>query len=180
MKIQMIKKLGIVSCLAVACAVVSPSVVRAQSGFTFQWGTEKENILAYCIDNASAGSHSRYYLEVQPQKFKVSEILIVYNERWNSFNERNGNFDTSEIKLRKNSDCRGGQDIEIESATWDKENRRITIVPKEAIPSKTSLYVVLSNVRNPDYSGFYKFTGRVLRSDVPVPEPIGTWMITLD
>jgi hypothetical protein len=182
MKIQMIKKLGILSCLAVACAVISPSAVRAQAneGFTLQWGNSKDNILGYCLDNGISNRSDRYYLEVKPQKFKYSEIIITYSKDNNEFNERSGSFDPTDIKLRVTDQCRGGKDLEIESATWDKETRRVTIVPKEAIPSKTNIRVVLSNVRNPDYSGFYKFNASVLRSDVPVPEYIGTWMITLD
>ena len=176
MKIQMLKKLGIVSCLAVACAVVFPSIVRAQSnaGLTLQWSNNKDNILDYCLDNGSSGQSDRYYLEIQPQKFKFSEIIINYPEHFN------GKFDPEEIKLRVTGECRGGKELAIESATWDKDTRRVTIIPKEAIPSKTALRVVLSNVRNPDYSGFYRMDGSVLRSDVPVPVFIGTWMITLD
>ncbi|MCX5935523.1 MAG: DUF2808 domain-containing protein [Pseudanabaena sp. LacPavin_0818_WC45_MAG_42_6] len=96
------------------------------------------------------------------------------------FWRNNGSFDTSDMKLRVTDQCRGGRDLEIESATWDKETRRITIIPKEAIPSKTAIRAVLSNVRNPDFSGFYQFDGRVMRFDVPVPEYIGSWVITLD
>ena len=176
MKIQMIKKLGIVSCLAVACVAFAPSIVRAQgnAGFTLQWGNEKDNILDYCLDNSGSGRSSRYYLEIQPQKFKFSEIIITYPEHFN------GKFDTEDIKLRVTTDCRGGKEVAIETPVWDKETRRLTIVPKEAIPSKTPLRVVLSNVRNPDYSGFYKLDARVLRADVPVPVVVGSWMITLD
>lgn len=175
MKIQMIKKLGIVSCLAVACAVISPSVVRAQSNAGFiLFGGIRDNALDYCLDNGTSNRTDRYYLEVKPQKFKVSEIIITYPDHFN------GSFDTSDIKLRVTAQCREGTDLAIESVTWDKETRRITIVPKEAIPAGKSLRAVLSNVRNPDYSGFYKFDGRVLRADVPVPVYIGSWVITLD
>jgi hypothetical protein len=175
MKIQMIKKLGIVSCLAVACAVVSPSVVRAQSNAGFiLFGGIKDSALDYCLDNGSSGRSDRYYLEIKPQKFKVSEVIITYPEHFT------GSFDTSDMKLRVTDQCRGGKDLEIESATWDKETRRVTIVPKEAIPSKTALRVVLSNVRNPDYSGFYQLDARVMRADIPVPVYVGSWVITLD
>ena len=175
MKIQMIKKLGIVSCLAAACAVISPNMVRAQgnSGFIL-FGGPKDGALDYCLDNGASSRSDRYYLEVKPQSFKVSEVLISYPEHFN------GSFDTSDMKLRITNQCRGGKDIEIESATWDKESRRITIIPKEAIPAKTPLRVVLSNVRNPNFSGFYQFDARLLRADIPVPVYVGSWVITLD
>jgi hypothetical protein len=175
MKIQMIKKLGIVSCLAIAAAVFSPSAAHAgcNAGFII-FGGIKDNALDYVLDSCTSGRTDRYYLEIKPQKFKVSEVIITYPEHFN------GSFDTDDMKLRVTADALGGKDLEIASATWDKETRRITIVPKEAIPSKTPLRVVLSNVRNPEYSGFYQLDGRVMRADVPVPVYIGSWMITID
>jgi len=175
MKIQMIKKLGIVSCLAVVCALISPSAVRAQSNAGFiLFGGVKDNALDYCLDSGTSSRYDRYYLEIKPQNFKVSEIIISYPDHFS------GSFDTSDMKLRITDQCRGGKELEVASATWDKESRRVTIVPKEAIPSKTALRVVLSNVRNPDYSGFYQLDARVLRADVPVPVYVGSWVITLD
>ena len=175
MKIHMIKKLGIASCLSIACAIVSPAVVRAQSNAGFiLFGGVKDSALDYCLDNGTSSRNDRYYLEVRPQSFKVSEVIITYPDHFN------GSFDTDDIKLRVTGQCRGGKDLEIASATWDKETRRVTVIPKEAIPAKTALRVVLSNVRNPDYGGFYQFDGRVLRADVPVPVYIGSWVITLD
>lgn len=183
MKSQMIKKLGIVSCLALACAVVSPSVVRAQSNAgIILFGNSKEAALDYCLDSGISSRNDRYYLEVKPQNYKVSEIIITYDGNINQFNERNGGFDASDVKLRVTSQCRDGKELEIQSATWDKESRRLTVVPKENIPAKTSLRVVLSNVRNPEYSGFYKFDATVLRNDGvgSVPVYVGSWLITLD
>jgi hypothetical protein len=184
MKIQMIKKFGILSCLALACAVVSPSVVRAQtnSGIIL-FGNRDETALEYCLDSGVSGRSDRYYLKVDSQKFKISEILITYNGNYNKFNENNGNFDTSEIKLRVASKCKeGGRELEVKSSTWDKEGRRLTIVPKEDIPAQTPIQVVLSYVRNPDVGGFYKFNARVVRNDgIGTLSPlIGTWIITFD
>jgi hypothetical protein len=177
MKIQMIKKLSILCCMAVACAVVSPSVVRAQSNAgIILFGNSKDAALDYCLDSGVSNRTDRYYLEIKPQNYKISEIIINYPDHFN------GSFDPSDMKLRVTSQCRDGKDIEIQSAAWDKDTRRITVIPKENIPSKTSLRVVLSNVRNSDYSGFYKFDGTVLRNDGvgSVPIYIGSWIITLD
>ncbi|MDX2256429.1 MAG: DUF2808 domain-containing protein [Pseudanabaenaceae cyanobacterium bins.39] len=175
MKIQMLKKLGVISCLSLACAVVAPSVVRAQSNSGFiLFGGVKDSALDYCLDNGAGGRNDRYYLEIKPQIFQISEVIITYPEHFN------GKFDPTDMKLRVTSQCRGGNDLEIASATWDQESRRITIIPKEAIPAKTSLRVVLSNVRNPDFGGFYQFDGRVLRADVPVPVYVGSWVITFN
>ena len=114
MKIKMIKQLGIVSCLTLACAVVSPSVVRAQSNAGFIiFGSAKDNALDYCLDSGNSGRSDRYYLEIKPQKFKVSEVIVTYPDHFN------GSFDTSDMKLRVTDQCRGGKDLEIESATWD-------------------------------------------------------------
>ena len=184
MKIPMIKKFGILSCLALACAVVSPSVVRAQSNAgIILFGNRDETALDYCLDSGVSGRTDRYYLKVDSQKFKISEILITYNGDYNKFNENNGYFDDSEVKLRVASKCKeGGRELEVKSATWDKEGRRLTIVPKEDIPAQTPVQVVLSYVRNPDVGGFYKFHGRVVRNDgiASLSPVIGTWIITFD
>ena len=75
MKIPMIKKFGILSCLALACAVVSPSVVRAQSNAgIILFGNRDETALDYCLDSGVSGRTDRYYLKVDSQKFKISEF----------------------------------------------------------------------------------------------------------
>jgi hypothetical protein len=165
MKIQMIKKLGIVSCLALASAMFLPAPAQAgcNAGFIL-FGGIKDNVLDYVLDNCNSGQTDRYYLEIKSQKFKVSEVIITYPEHFT------GSFDPSDMKLRATADAFGGKELAIESSVWDREARRITIIPKEAIPAKTPLRVVLSNVRNPDYSGFYQLDGRV----------IGSWMISFD
>jgi len=177
MKIQMIKKLGIIACLTVACGVVSASAVRAQSNAgIILFGGSKDAALDYCLDSGVSNRSDRYYLEIKPQNYKVSEIVITYPDHFN------GGFDTSDIKLRVTTQCRDGKELEVKSATWDKETRRVTIIPKDNIPAKTPLRVVLSNVRNPDYSGFYKLDATLLRNDGVgyVPVYVGSWLITLD
>jgi hypothetical protein len=184
MKIQMIKKFGILSCLALACAVASPSVVHAQSGAgILLFKDPRETVLDYCLDTGISGRTDRYYLKVDSQKFKISEILITYYVETNRFNENNGNFDTSEIKLRVASKCKeGGRELEVKSATWNKEGRVLTIVPKEDIPAGTPLQVVLSYVRNPDAGGFYRFNGILGRNDGigSLSPVIGTWVMSFD
>ena len=78
MKIQMIKKLGIVSCLAVACAVISPSVVRAQSNAGFiLFGGIRDNALDYCLDNGTSNRTDRYYLEVKRKSLKFQKLSLL-------------------------------------------------------------------------------------------------------
>lgn len=191
MKIQMIKKLGIVSCLTVACAVVLPTFIaptevsaQCNAGFILFGDNAKNNALDYCLDSCKPNQIDRYYLEIKPQKFKITEVILTYTQYPDNFDGRFGAFDKDNFKdnykLRVTGDCRGGKELEIESATWDKENRRITIIPKEPIPSKTALRVVLSDVRNANFGGFYQLDGRVMRGDIPKPEYIGSWFITLE
>ncbi|MEE3716435.1 DUF2808 domain-containing protein [Tumidithrix elongata RA019] len=178
MFIKVLHKLAASSCLVAGISLVGSvlpqtSFAQTNAGFIL-WGNTKDNALDYCLDQGSADRYDRYYLEVKSQKFKVSEVILTYPEHYT------GVFDQSGIELRLSSDCRSGKSIPLESATWDKENRRIVVVPKEAVPANTPMRLVLSNVRNPYFGGMFQLDARVMRADVPVPVYVGSWIIGID
>jgi hypothetical protein len=149
------------------------SLAQPNAGFIL-WGSAKDNALDYCLDQGSADRYDRYYLEVKSQKFKVSEVILTYPEYFT------GTFDPSGIELRLSGECRSGNIIPLESATLDKELRRIVVIPKDPIPANTSVRLVLSNVRNPYFGGLYQLDGRVMRADVPVPVYFGSWIVGIE
>jgi hypothetical protein len=72
----------------------------------------------------------------------------------------------------------GDKNLPLQSVSWDKENRRIEVITKEPIPAGRSLKLVLSNVKNPFYSGLYQFDARILGpADLPILRYIGSWVI---
>jgi hypothetical protein len=171
-----VHKLAAASVLIAGAGLVgSPlaSLAQPNAGFIL-WGSAKDNALDYCLDQGAADRYDRYYLEVKSQKFKVSEVILTYTDQFT------GTFDSSGIELRLSSDCRGGKSIPLESAVLDKETRRITVIPKDAIPANTPLRLVLSNVRNPYFGGLFQLDARVMRADVPVPVYIGSWIIGIE
>ncbi|NJK34731.1 MAG: DUF2808 domain-containing protein [Oscillatoriales cyanobacterium SM2_2_1] len=160
---------------SVAIASVGASSAQTNPGFIL-FGSNRDNALDYCLDSGQSSANDRYYLEVKPQKFKVSEIILSFPEHYT------GIIDTDLVELRVMSDgeCRGGKAIPITSAKLDQSSRRLVVIPKAEIPAETRLRVVLSNVRNPNNGGFFQIDARVLRADVPVPVYIGSYIMTIN
>jgi len=151
---------------------IAPTFAQTNAGFIL-FGNSRDVAMDYCLDSGSANQYDSYYLELKTQKFKYSEVIVTYPEHFNPM------IDFAAIELYQNSECRGGKKIAIESAQWDKEARRITVIPREPIPANTPVRLVLSNVRNPSFAGMFQIDARVLRADVPVPVYIGSWIISL-
>jgi hypothetical protein len=159
--------------ISVAIAGVGTSIAQTNPGFIL-FGSNRDNALDYCLDSGRSSTNDRYYLEVKPQKFKVSEIILSFPEHYT------GIIDTNLVELRvmPDGECRGGRELPIASAKLD--NRRLVVIPKAEVPAETRLRLVLSNVRNPDNGGFFQIDARVLRADVPVPVYIGSYIMTID
>jgi len=165
-----ISLLGLISALTLIGS--APSFAQPNAGFII-FGNAREVAMDYCLDSGYANQYDSYYLELKTQKFKYSEVIVTYPEHFNPM------VDFVAIELYQNRECRGGRKIPLESAQWDKEARRITIIPKEPIPADTPVRLVLSNVRNPNLAGIFQIDARVLRADVPVPVYIGSGLISL-
>lgn len=147
--------------------------IAQNAGFII-FGNARDTAMDYCMDSGSSGQFDNYYLEIRTQKFKYAEIIVTYPEHFNA--DLNG----SKVELFNSKECRGGRPLPLESATIDKEARRITVVPKEAIPANTPVRLVISNVRNPSFGGMYQVDARLLRADVPAPVYVGSWIMTFD
>jgi len=169
----MLSKTHLISLVsAVTLTSFAPALAQTSAGFIL-FGNSRDTAMDYCLDSGSASQYDSYYLELKTQKFKYSEIIVTYPDHFTPI------IDFAAIELYQNAECRGGKKIALESAQWDKEARRITVVPKEPIPANTPVRLVLSNVRNPSFAGMFQFDARVLRADVPVPVYIGSWIISL-
>jgi len=164
--------------LSIVCALLplSAPLYSQNNAGVILFGNARDVAMDYCLDSGSAGQFDRYYLEIKTQKFKYAEVIVTYPEHFSA------SFDPTQIELYATGggDCRSGKPIPLESAKWDKEARRITVVPKEAIPANTPVRLVLSNVRNPNFAGLYQIDAWVLRADVPAPVYIGSWILGID
>ncbi len=161
---------GLVSALTLVG--YAPTFAQPNAGFII-FGNARDVAMDYCLDSGSANQYDSYYLELKTQKFKYSEVIVTYPEHFNPM------ADLATVELYQSAECRGGKKIPLESAQWDKEARRITVIPKEPIPANTPVRLVLSNVRNPSLPGIFQIDARVLRADVPVPVYIGSWLVSL-
>lgn len=175
--VNALKKLAVYSCFAAislncATSLVTPEPSSAQtnSGIIL-FGKIRDNALEYRLDAGRANYNGdRYYLDLKPQKFQVSEVLVTYPDYYT------GEFDPNSIDLRVNN-----RNLPLESAKWDKESRVISVIPKEPIPPNKPIQLVLSNVRNPTFGGLFQFDARVKGiDDLPMLRYIGSWMIGLD
>lgn len=172
---QFLRRVATYSCCA-AIGLTTNSLLLPQSSIAqpnsgiILFGNVKDNALEYVLDYGRSNQNDRYYLELPAQKFQVAQVLVTYPESFN------GEFDPSSIDLRIND-----RNVPLESAKWDKETRRIEVIPKEPIPINKRLKLVLSNVRNPNFGGLYQFDARVLGSDdLPMLRYVGSWVIGID
>ncbi len=164
----MSKRLIIYSCcLALGItSVAATSVAQTGSGIIL-FGNARDSALSYNLDGGRAKQLDRYYLDIPAQKTQISQVIVTYRDNFD------GEFDPTAMDLRFKE-----RNLPLESVSWDKENRRIEVIVKEPIPAGRSLRLVLSNVRNPFYSGLYQFDARVLGpAELPVLRYIGSWVI---
>lgn len=162
----MSKQLFIYSCCLAALSITPPSFAQTGSGIIL-FGNVRDNALSYRLNGGRARQLDRYYLDIPAQRTQISQIIVTYRDNFD------GEIDPNAINIRFR-----GQNLALESASWDKENRRIEVALKEPVPAGRPLQLVMSNVRNPFYSGLYQFDARIIGpSDLPVFRYIGSWVI---
>jgi hypothetical protein len=74
----------------------------------------------------------------------------------------------------------GGKKVEVSEVNWDKDNGRLEIYPKEAVPAKKDVKLVLSNVTNPSGGMYYVNCLIQVPGDVPIFRELGTWIMSFD
>jgi hypothetical protein len=147
-------------------SVAAASFAQTGSGIIL-FGNVRDSALSYYLDGGRSKQLDRYYLEIPAQKTQISQVIVTYRDNYD------GEFDPNSMELRFND-----RSLPLQSTSWDKENRRIEVITKEPIPAGRSLKLVLSNVRNPFYSGLYQFDARVLGpAELPLLRYVGSWVI---
>lgn len=157
-----------------ACLVgtVAPYALAQGTGWTIFGGPKNTKELRAFLDSGQPGQQDRYYLEVPRQPISVSEYYITYPEYYK------GSFDVDRIEVRTRRNPK--RNFKVGEALWDKESRQLRITVVDPIPADTVVEIVLSNVRNPRTGAMFFFNLSVLSpGDIPLPRPVGTWVITL-
>ncbi|AFY75256.1 Protein of unknown function (DUF2808) [Synechococcus sp. PCC 7502] len=153
-------------CLALGITSAAASLAQTGSGIVL-FGNVRDSALSYRLDGGRARQIDRYYLDIPAQKTQISQVIVTYRDNYD------GEIDPQSIDLRYND-----RNLDLEKASWDKENRRIEVVTKEPIPAGRALKLVLSNVRNPFYAGLYQFDARVMGpAELPLLRYVGSWVI---
>lgn len=163
----MSKKFILSCCFALGVTSVAAASIAQTGAGIILFGNVRDSALSYYLDGGRSKQLDRYYLEIPAQKTQISQVIVTYKDNYD------GEFDPNSMELRFND-----RSLPLQSTSWDKENRRIEVVTKEPIPAGRSLKLVLSNVRNPFYSGLYQFDARVLGpAELPLLRYIGSWVI---
>ncbi|NJN48766.1 MAG: DUF2808 domain-containing protein [Alkalinema sp. RL_2_19] len=157
-------------CLAFGAAALRPPSAMAQNGLTIFSGVEKGQELSYSTDyGARPNQTDRYYLKVSKAKMElaVSKFVVTYPDYFD------GKFNPDDVEITVN-----GKSVAIEEVNWDKDNYRLEIYPKEAVPAKTDVELVLSDVTNPDGGMYYLNCLIQAPGDVPILRNLGTWIMS--
>jgi hypothetical protein len=162
--------LAIASCIGVSM----PVVVQANGlpGLTIFGGPGRGNELGYRLDrNGIINRRDRYRLRIPADKMELgaNEFRISYPDSYT------GEFDPEEIEVRVDGDS-----LPVDEVIWDEESREIEIYMLEAVPARTSVEIVMSDVRNPRRPGMHFFNGSISApGDVPLTRYVGTWVINI-
>jgi hypothetical protein len=140
-------------------------------GITIFSGVERNQELSYSTDfGANPGQSDRYYLKLSKAKMKqaVNKFIIVFPDNFD------GKIDAKKVEITV-----GGKKVEVSEVNWDKDNGRLEIYPKEAVPAKKDVKLILSNVTNPS-SGMYYINCLIqVPGDVPIYRELGTWILDI-
>lgn len=139
------------------------------------FGDRDVDVLNYYLDfGGTADSRDRYRLRIPKKKLTngATQFIISYPDYFD------GKFNTDKIEVRLDGDK--DRSLPLKNVVWDEENRFIQIDLAEPLIDPKKLELVFSSVRNPDV-GTYYFYGQVVPAvNVPVPERIGAWIISID
>jgi hypothetical protein len=158
-------------CLAIGISGTQAPSALAQNGVTIFSGVDRNQELSYSTDfGANPGQTDRYYLKVDKTKMKqaVNKFIVVFPDNFD------GRIDAKKVEIMVN-----GKKTEVQEVNWDKDNGRLEIYPKEAVPAKTKVQLVLSNVTNPSQGIYYLNCLIQVPGDVPIYRELGTWIVDI-
>jgi hypothetical protein len=161
----------VTGCLAIgASSIPGTNAVFAQ-GVTIFSGVERNQELSYSTDfGANPGQTDRYYLKLSKAKMKqaVNKFIIVFPDNFD------GRIDSKKVEITV-----GGKKVEVAEVNWDKDNGRLEIYPKEVVPAKKDVKLILSNVTNPSSGMYYLNCLIQVPGDVPIYRELGTWILDI-
>ncbi|GAB4284327.1 MAG: DUF2808 domain-containing protein [Oscillatoriaceae cyanobacterium] len=186
--------------LVTGCAMTGlPGASSAQSnrGFTIFGGPERGYELDYHLERGRADVSDRYRLRIPGRKLAgaISKLTIDYPDYYR------GRFDPRQVQVLVGQEkvaltCTEntveesqtgaigqpqGQNTSPCKVLWDAQKRAIEVYFPQPLTGSKDLELVLSNVRNPWRGGMFYFNCRISSvTGSPVPQYVGTWVLTID
>ena len=139
------------------------------------FGDRDVDSLNYYLDfGGIADSRDRYRLRIPKKKLAngATQFVISYPDYFD------GKFDTDKIEVRLNGDK--DKSLPLKNVVWDEKNRFVQIDLEQPLKDAKKLELVFSGVRNPDVGTYYFYAQVVPAVNVPVPERIGAWVISIN
>ncbi|MEL6438665.1 MAG: DUF2808 domain-containing protein [Cyanobacteria bacterium J06621_8] len=152
------------------------TVTLAQGGSGLViFGDRDVDFLSHFLDfGGIADNRDRYRLRIPKKKLVngATQFVISYPDYFD------GKFDTERIEVRPNGDKK--QSLPLKNVIWDEENLFVQINLAEPLKDPQKLELVFSGVKNPDVGTYYFYATVVPAINLPVPERVGAWVISIN
>ncbi|MEL6787324.1 MAG: DUF2808 domain-containing protein [Cyanobacteria bacterium J06607_15] len=160
-----------------ACTVGGVNTIaEAQGGSGLViFGDRDVDILSYFLDfGGIADNRDRYRLRIPRKKLAngATQFVISYPDYFD------GKFNTDKIEVRLNG--KRDQSLPLKNVFWDEENHFLQINLAEPLVDPKKVEIVMSSVKNPDVGTYYFYAQVVPAKNIPVPERVGAWVISIN
>jgi hypothetical protein len=165
---RLLATLAVTTCLLTSVPAVTWA--NGLSGLTLFGGIKRENQLSYRLDfGGQRNAWDRYRLRIPQKKMSLAaaKFIVAYPSHFK------GEFDPKKVEIRVK-----GKAVPLSDVEWNKQDRAISIYPKEPVAAGNAVELVFSNVQNPPFGGMFYFNCMIQTpGDVPLPRYLGTWQI---
>jgi hypothetical protein len=169
---SLLAALAIITCTL--CGTYNVAVAQGGSGLVL-FGKKDVDILDYHLDfGGQRKARDRYRLRIPGKKLEngAMKFVISYPDYFD------GKFDTDKIEVRLKGDKK--KSLPLKEVIWDQKNYLIQIELEEPLEKKQKVEIVFSNVKNPDVGTYYFFAQVVPVTDIPMPQQVGAWVVSIN
>lgn len=171
------KSKSLLTALAIAASTIAGihTIANAQGNPGLVIFGDDVDALNYRLDfGGIAENRDRYRLRIPKKKLAngATQFVISYPDYFD------GKFDTDRIEVRLDNDK--DKSLPLKNVVWDEENKLIQIDLAQPLKDPKKVELVFSNVRNPEVGTYYFYAQVVPAVNVPVPERIGAWILSIN
>ncbi|MBR8830686.1 MAG: hypothetical protein N5P05_000814 [Chroococcopsis gigantea SAG 12.99] len=173
--IKLISRYVLAGVVLAGCAVgglQTSAHANGNPGLTIFSGVDRKDILDYYLQFGGRPRQTdRYKLYIPSKKLPqgAASFFISYPEYFD------GQFDKQQMEVRVK-----GKAVPLKDVAVDKESRIIELTLEKAIDPNTSVEVVFSNVKNPNFGTYYFVCDVLASGNIPVRLYVGTWILDIE